>query len=334
MKRIIRTLSLIALVALVATSCKKKEEANFNMTVGETTGFEVGPSFDGSKAYFDPNDGYRFKWNLGDRVVIYNLDNDYTKSVAGIYTANQAGYTTSFSPEGAEVGAPKSIGYRVFYNAAKAETAIDVDNRVTFHVPATQTYEPECWADPNAMVMACTAHATGDHIGIFTMEHIFGYLNIGVGHSISDSRQVTSIVVQDDQWNLYGDLSLKLGPVNASTFTSLMNQCYNTNGGESYLTALSQYLDVLGYNADGQGKTITMDCSKSSNLITGQYKYFFVSLRPGALYKGFTVTINYNTGAPSTHHFDANRDYLIKPATFANVYALTDGRWWNGNSWE
>jgi hypothetical protein len=332
MKRIIRTLGIIAMVALVATSCKKNEEsASFNLAVGETYGFEAGPSLDGSKAYFDPADGYRFKWNVGDNVIIYNLDDDYTKSVAEIYTAEHAGYTTPFNVTTTEVGGPLSIGYRVFYNATMGETALGTDNKVTFTINDVQTFNPSCWADPNAMVMACTAPAVGNHPGIFTMQHIFGYLNIGV-YNISGvgAKKVSSIVVQDDKWNLTGKLDLKLGPVNATTFTTLLNNLDREN--PEYLAQLNSYLGTLGYHAHEQGKTVTLNCN-NYNLPNAEYQYFFISLRPGALDNGFTVTINYEGGASQSYHYAANAANLIRPATFTNIYAVTEGRWGDGGTW-
>jgi hypothetical protein len=338
MKRIIRTFGIIAMVALVATSCKKKEEETiFNMTIGETYGFEAGPSFDGSKAYFDPNDGFTFKWNQGDPVMVFNLDDDYTKSEVGMYTANTAAHSSAFSPVSNEVGSPKNIGYRVFYNAGNVLNdggIIHEDNRVAFRVNPTQTYEPSCWADPNAMVMACTAPVYQSHIGSFVMEHIFGYLNVAIANNSGTEKKVKEIEVTDSEWNLYGELSLKLGPVVASQFTTLMNECVNNN--DAYLSDLTAYLQTLGYNASGAGKKIKMNFKNDSfNLTPGQWEYFFISLRPGALYRGFTVKITFSDNSYFQKYFAPNMDYIIKPAIIRNVYAVTknNGSWYINNEW-
>lgn len=322
------------MVALVATSCKKKEEeTSFNINVGETYGFEVGPSLDGSKAYFDPNDGYRFKWNQGDRVLIYNLADDYQQSEVGEFMATQNGASSAFTPI-TNVGSPKNIGYRVFYNAGNAEQTIEAGNRVTFHVPTTQTYKPEYLADNNAMVMACTAIEYQGHVGIFNMEHIFGYLNVAIYNKTGEnSKQVSSIEVTDAQWNLTGDLELQISEVEASDFTALMNLCESTNAGPAYLTALTNLVNKIGYNATPVGKTVTMNCN-NFNLPNNQYQYFLISLRPGALYQGFTVKINYSDNTYSKKTYPASMDYLIKPAYFRNVYAVTDGRWYVNGQWE
>lgn len=331
MKRVFRTVCLIAMVALVAVSCKKKEEesAKFTMNFGETSGFQAGPSFDGSKAYFDPTDGYKFKWNAGDQVVIYNLASDYTQSNSEIFTAATDGARVVF--EGSPIGSRKDIGYFVFYNADKAHQDLKEFNTETFEVGRTQTYDPTCYADPHALVAACTTEESADgHASAFTVNHIFGYLNVAVGATV-EGVQVDSIVVNDAMWNLTGELDLKLPEVDAQKFTRLMNMLENNN--EQYATELADYLKDLGYFAHGtQSKSIKLDCG-GQPLTKGVYQYFFISLRPGALYKGFTVDVYYSNNPAGNHKtftIPAGTQWLIKPGFFTNFYVTTAGKWWNG----
>lgn len=325
MKRVFKTVCLIAMVGLLAVSCKKKEEesAKFTMNFGETSGFQAGPSFDGSKAYFDPTDGYKFKWNAGDEVVIYNLASDYTQSNSEIFTAATDGARVVF--EGSPIGSRKDIGYFVFYNADKAHQDLKELNTETFEVGRTQTYDPTCYADPHALVAACTTEESGDgHASAFTVNHIFGYLNVAIG-GFNTGITVDSIVVTDNKWNLTGQLDLRLPEVNAQKFTSLMNMLETNN--EQYATELDDYLKDLGYYAHGtQSKSIKLDC-KGAAVPYHAWKYFFISLRPGALYKGFSVDV-YLTGNDNNHlHIDvpASMNWLIKPAYFRNLYVGTDG---------
>ena len=328
MKRVFRILGLAAVVALVAVSCKKNEGTkSFNVNVSELKGFQAGPSLDGSKAYFDPNDGYQFKWSEGDNLVIYNLASNYEESATGIFGLTSGAGTHNATFEGGNIGDMKNVGYFLFYNGEKAHRDLQEDNRETFTVSAEQNYDPACKADPTAMVMACKVNqnqVAGTQVQNFTMQHIFGYLNVAIADNLDQNnpKKVTSIVVTDAKWNLSGDVSLKLGEVDAETLDGLINQCESTNGGEAYLNALSTYLNTLGYIGQGEGKSITMNCN-NFQLPWRQWQYFFISLRPGALYKGFTVTINYNDGTSASHTFDANINYLIKPAYFRNVYFTT-----------
>lgn len=335
MKKIIRTLCLVAMVALVTTSCKKKVE-NTNVTVAlqETAGFEAGPGFDGSKAYLDPTDGFNFKWNDNDEIAFYNLSSNFTESTCTKLTAvsgSEGKTRTQFT--GPNVGAKKD-GYFVFFHADKAagaQTGVlqGEGNVETFTVSANQTYDKNRLIDTKALTMACE---TTDP-GVFSLRHIFGFLNVGIGHNNAANGQVDYITVTDDQWNLTGELSLKLDEVNTEELTTMINRLATNGDDATYQAALANYLQHSGYCATGtQGKTITLNCDDVA-LTLNQYRYFFIPLRPGALYKGFTVTVHYTSGATSSCHFGENLANLIKPGYFTNVYTLSSGKWYINNAW-
>ena len=145
MKRFFGIVCLVAMVAVFATSCDKKEaEVNPTVTFGDTYGFMAAPSNNpfGAKAYLDPQDNYKFKWNDGDQIMIYNLATDYTKSRAGVYTAirgSEGQAHATFS--GPLMGRKGDIGYFAFFNARKASGRLQADNRETFTV---QNFSPIC----------------------------------------------------------------------------------------------------------------------------------------------------------------------------------------------
>ena len=337
MKKIVRTLCLVAMVALVATSCKKKEEnATVTVSFDETKGFEAGPSFDGSKTYLDPNDGYNFKWNNGDQIAFYNLSSTWNESECTVLEAVQGSEGKPKTQFTGEVGEEKDNGYFVFLNPNKAAGAQSghtqgAGNRETFTVPATQNYESKYLIDHNALVMACKAPSAG----VFSLQHIFGFLNVAVGHNINDTRIVTSIVVEDDVRYLAGTVNLKLDEVDTEKLTNMINYLADGNDG-AYETEFASYVvSTLGYNATGTSKQITLNCGADTTLTKGKYQYFFIPLRPGALYQGFKVTVNYNGGISSSYHFtgDDVRSFIIKPATFTNIYTVTSGKWYRNNGW-
>lgn len=323
MKKIVRTLCLTALVALVAVSCKKNtENTSFNVSIAETSGFEAGPSLDGSKAYLDPADGYQFKWSNNDKLMAYNLATNSENSVVQLYTINsgQGQHNAGFS--GPSLGVKQDLGFRLFYNGNMAERELEEGNRATFHVEAEQNYDPACMADPNALVMATAVQDVNGHsMASFTMQHIFGYLNVAIANNTGAGlKKVSSIVVEDAHHNLSGEVSLKLPAVDTERFTTLMG--YIEAGNQTaYLAEMQQYLSELGYCANPEGKTITMNCNNFV-LPYAQWQYFFISLRPGALYEGFTITINYEDGSYSKE-FVANNNYVIKPGHIRNVYFTT-----------
>lgn len=327
MKKVIKTLGLVAMTALIATSCNKKEEvAEFNVSFGETYGLEAGPSLNGQKAYIDVN-GYTFRWNEGDQLLVYNLAEDYTNSVHEVYTADpgsEGKHATRFT--GPSVGDRKDIGFFVFYNPSKAHGDLKQGNLETFEVPTTQTYDPRYLIDPTSLVMASTlGGTTTNQINNLAVNHVFGFLNVAVGNlSGEGQRHVSSIVVTDTR-HLTGELDLFLPKISASEFTNYLN-AFNPNDA-TYMASLNSYLHQVGYNAHGDlGKTITLNCG-NKELPFGYWDFFFITLRPGALYNGFSVTVNFSDADPITVLFEGAdaMKYLIKPAWFNNLFIVTDG---------
>jgi hypothetical protein len=322
MKRFFGIVCLVAMVAVFATSCDKKEaEVNPTVTFGDTYGFKAAPSNNpfGAKAYLDPQDDYKFKWNDGDQIMIYNLATDYTKSRAGVYTAirgSEGQAHATFS--GPLMGRKGDIGYFAFFNARKASGRLQADNRETFTVAETQNYNAQYLIDPTALVMA--AKINGDSFENFTLEHIFGFLNVGIGGMV-EGKQVANIEVTDAAFHLTGNLSLKLPAVNGDMFSDLCDQLETSGDDQAYQTALYDYLhNTLGYSAQGRTNIIRLNCGNGVTVPYHAWKYFFIPLRPGALYKGFTVRINFTDRTYAEHTFPASMDYLIKPKFFTNTY--------------
>jgi hypothetical protein len=337
MKKIVRTLCLVAMVALVATSCKKKEEnANVTVALEETTGFEAGPSIDGSKAWIDVFNGSVFRWNEHDQVAFYNLSSNPANSTCTVLTAidgSEGQMRTKFT--GPAIGPAQEIGYFVFYQPEKAGAVkgnpLGADNRETFTVPATQDYNPQYMIDPKSMVMACSTPTATN----FSLSHIFGFLNIGIYNSTGTSDvEVDYITVEDKANYLAGNVNLKLGEVNPTELNFMLNRLvqYGEND-PNYQAAYTDYIiNTLGYNVIRQSQTITLNCDAKLN--KSGYTYFFISLRPGALRHAFTVTIHYKDGTTYSHEFNNPSEYIIKPGHFSNIYAVTDGRWYVNGQWK
>lgn len=346
MKKIVRTLCLVAMVALVATSCKKNAEVTeVNVSFGEVTGMPQNPSLNGAKAYVDANDGYKFKWNDGDQVAIYNLSSESQNSVCEVYTADAGSEgKTKARFTGNSVGPRKDMGLYVFYNATMTEQNLKPNNYEFFHVAETQNYNGNYMLDPHAMVMACIPANAGDnYVKDFTLEHIFGFLNIAIAN-VAGTAHVNQISVTDANWNLAGVVDLKIPAVDTYQLNSLINQL-EANGPDdaTYLANLAEYVNTLGYHAHGSSKTITMNCNHF-NLpdywTTYKWQYFFIALRPGALNKGFSVKVVYdepvNTNPDSeigedantfVYVFDAANDWVVKPGNIQSIFVTTEKDW-------
>lgn len=326
---------------MVATSCKKKtdEGSSFNVSLEPVKGFVAGESFDGSKAYIDPTD-WAMKWNDGDQIMVYNLDAaDYTQSVCHVFDANSGSEgKTKTGFHGVAVGPAKSGGYFYFYHANKASGNIQADNKETFTVSETQTcnkpfYGTTYFCDPSSIVMACPIQTIYNND--FTMQHIFGFLNIGIAGTTSgfQTKKVTSITLTDGAWNLNGTVSLKLLEVNPNSFNTAMEYLVASTGEDSnpayqtYLTYLQGYLNTLGYHANGAGKTITLNLEGVAgggvDINWHEWKNFFIAVRPGAFYRGFTITVNFADGNSISYNPVGNgsaMDWLIKPGYFRNYF--------------
>lgn len=324
--KIIGLMSMAAVVAFSASSCKKTEEgASFNIGFGQVQGFETG-----ERAYIDLDD-LKFRWSEGDAIMVYNLANDYTESVARVFVADagaEGKELTTF--HGSAVGERKDIGYFYFYPAEKASGSLQADNRETFNVGDYQEYDENVLFDPSSLVMACDVNDLQDDV---TMQHIFGFLNLRVRLSASlaaqlnnahQKRHVTSITVEDNAYDLTGEVSMKLPAVNATTFSNLYDQCVAND--PNFAANLGNYLNnELGYESNPDGNTIELDCANTYDgegvQIGGQRKFFIMSLRPGALRGGFTVTINFleEDVEPCVVEVPADLANCIRPGWFTNI---------------
>jgi hypothetical protein len=357
MKKIISTLCIVAMVALVATSCKKKNEegASFTVNVEETTGWGQAPSIDDGKAYLDPNNSYNFTWNEGDKIRIYNLSSTPSQSFSQLYVAEQGSEGKTevrfFSESGDPIGGRQDLGYFVFFNGNNATgTMLANGNREKFVVSPTQNFESAYRMDKGALALACRVADNGaSYVTDFTLSHIFGFLNIGIADNAHDgkTRNVSRIEVEDASWNLAGELTLKLDGVDPETFSALQSQLEGTlNGGDvaAYQTALARYLSSIGYHAEPTNtKMITLNCNNEP-LTADAWEYFIIPIRPGALYTGCTIRIYYedttidpmvfdldpshpetNVGSTNTPVYVTSQKLLTKAGHFTNFYVNTKG---------
>lgn len=323
--KLIGMMCMVALFAVSASSCKKSEEnAEFTVGLGQ---MHEDPT---DRAYVDLNG--QFRWNNGDKIMVYNLSSN-GNSIAREYTALPgADGKPSTKFKGRPVGAKKDLGFRYFYPAEKASGNLE-NNRETFTVSDIQTYNATYLADPKALVLAGKPESLSDDI---TLDHIFGILNLKVTTTRTDLPCVKEIIVEDKAFNLHGNLSLNLGAIESSAdFDRLLGLL--EGGDATYADEMVRYLQSIGYYEDnnGAGKTMTLDCSKVNDgnyqgvLLTGDMKRFRIVLRPGALYKGFKVTIKFMDENIPDYVFDdywdvTNVNNLIKPGWFTTFYINVD----------
>lgn len=307
-----------AVLAFGASSCNKdKGNTSFTLNVPETI-------VDDERAYVDISAGGAFRWNGGDEMMVYNLDyTDGTQSVKEVFTcpASAEGHAgTTFS--GNNVGAKKD-GIFFFYPANRAVGTLDADNRETFEVAAEQTYtliNNVGTVDVNSLSMA--AGPFNEVKSSFTMQHIFGILRL----KLTGTKTVTSIEVTDPNRNLYGHASLKLHNVNTTQLSAALEYFGNgTHPGE--LGPYASYIqNDLGWNVIDGGNTVTLNCGTGVQL-KSTVTPFYITLRPGALVNGFSITVNYSDSTSQTFtNADLTGDahtWMIRNGYFKTItYAL------------
>lgn len=296
-------------IAFLGSSCKKNQDTVASADVNLAAVNDAGTFGQGSRAYIDYFDGNKMKWSAGDQLMIYNLDNDWTKSKREVFTLQTGEGTTSGKFVGNNLGDALGIGFRVFYPASKVVNhELGKNNSQTFDVPATQNYAKDCM-DPTSLVMACTTGAVHSN---FQMQHIFGFANIRIADlRTGGPKKVKSVEVTDNFFNLNGNITADLPGVESEVLSGLINQCAaaNTDAAfNAYMTALTSYLHEINYTSEPGTKTITLNCPTDGvQLSNTEYTNFVITLRPGSLSKGFDVKINFtDETAVEFHGFNPN----------------------------
>ena len=81
--------------------------------------------------------------------------------------------------------------------------------------------------------------------------------------------------------------------VNTDNLLALQAACTNsTVTWEAYQATMISTLQAMGYTSEPTGKSITLNCG-GVQLNNSTPTHFIISLRPGALAKGFVVNVTY-----------------------------------------
>jgi hypothetical protein len=303
MKKTFRMIGMVCLLgafAFAGSSCKKEKT--------EVTSFRVSlpaveeASVDEDRAYIDYNDGNQMKWYRDDQIAFYNLAEDYTHSVRNVYDLTSGANTLDGYFTGDVMGELNEgfDGYYAFYPASKVVNhPIGPRNSQTFDVPNKQVLQPvpgqtTTFMDPTSLVMAVKGTEIMDH---FNMNHIFGF----AGLKLKGDRAVDKIVVEDIEFPLSGTVTLDLPYITYENAFVLDRRCEELSLYQAdYDVVIGQIQGMcndMHYSAHSTGNTMTLECG-GVQLNPNDYTRFIVTLRPGALHKGFKVTVYYTEGEP------------------------------------
>lgn len=311
MKKTFKMIGMACLVgafAFVGSSCKKNNTDTTSIKANMPALEEN--YIDGDRAYIDFNDGNKMKWSEGDQIAIYNLAENYTQSVRNIYTLISGANTTEGHFSGGVMGDLNEgfDGYYAFYPASMVVNhPIGPRNSQTFDIPATQNYHYNCM-DPTSLVMTVKGEGIMDH---FRMKHIFGFADF----KLKGTKKVKRIVVTDNQFPLNGDVTADLPCFTHEFYFRLKNgilemadyRCDYSMAMAS-LNAMLQQFNYMGYAG---GYTMTLECGDGVQLNPNTYTKFIMTLCPGALCQGFSVTVYYTDNTSVTFNkFNPNHaDY-------------------------
>lgn len=323
MKKLVKGFCLMGVVALLATSCTKKEDkAMVYRGYSYDAQFETeAANFDApTRAYIDNT--YRMMFEANDQVMLFNIDNTTAaNSEMALYQVVADGYQPEFTPyqAGVEISDEMKDAKYAFYpgnNVVKDMAVLANENRCVFKLLPTQVYR-ELSGTPvipqEALYMAAKIDNANETN--FAFRNICGVLVMKFYSPTA--KTITSIKVTDHALHLTGDVTLKVNEVDPALMMDLFR---NYPGNES---AINDYKDQVGYSVDHYGYDMTLDCGTGVTLGTtaADADTFYFVLRPLALSNGFDMEITFSDSTTKT--LTVNKDNTIKPNTLRVFPALS-----------
>ena len=318
MKKLLRGICLMGVVALLATSCNKKETSMVYRAYSydQTFDIEYGDIEEGSRVYIDDN--YRVMFEEGDQVMLYNVDSDDpTQSVAAMYVVDATSNQPTLSPVGSEIPEAMMTAKYAFYPGNNVNTDdLANENRSTFTLNTVQTYAAEGIAK-DALYMAAKIDNEDETGNNFAFRNICGILVMKFYNP--DGKSIENITVTDNTHNLTGDVTLKVDEVDPGRMMGLFRN-YDPNDPNSQ-TAVAGYMEEVGYAVANAGNVLTLDCGGVAlGTSAAEATTFYFVLRPLALMNGFDMVITFTDGTTKT--ITTTRDNKIKPNTLRVFPAL------------
>lgn len=348
-KKIFYGVCMIGLIALVTTSCKKKEETtnSFRATHGTFQVVDV----DGERAYLDP-EVYLTMWDDGDAIKVFNFENG-NQAVFQVEEEGGGANEAYFVNQDDDIG--YASGYYAFYPAQMAGADFDgvYQKFVLDPIQYVRSLDAGSFSYTIQDISIPQAAYTTYEDNYYSFKLIFGIANFKMtcGPRNNQPRYVQKIVVKDNHFNLCGEVTLKPNKIDSTKLTDMIN--YLRAGDDvQYAQKWSEYVishegDGLGYSAIGGGKELTYDFSsmndgKGVGLNSVDTRSLMVGLRPGAFAYGFTVDLyiydcsdNQVKKITITKYNNENRLYAIRPGliTGFNIGSITTlvNNWTPGN---
>jgi len=329
MKKILRGVCMLAVVALAFTSCKKNNEQKEGIRFSGVTEAFVVNTFDEDRAYIGTNGNTNTFFEVNDQIMVYNLNSDdATHTNYGIYWTDKAGHRVDWYYSSGTVinHNPTETALFAFYPAEIVNNARlwEGENEAMFEIVNHQEYRK--YGNQVVLPKTTLAMAAADTVAAGVDEKEFQFRNImgGLWLRLTDTqaRTITSIVYEDNTFNVTGRVHLKIDKVNPDVLLSLLNNYGQPGNAE----ALAAYISESGYFVDDahaalKGKVITLDCGEGVQLSANSAKDFLITLRPLAMYDGCKITFNFAEGEPLVYNFAGGtpQQRMIRPNNFTRL---------------
>ena len=329
MKKIFRGVCMLAVVALAFTSCKKNNEQKEGIRFSGVTEAFVVNTFDEDRAYIGTNGNTNTFFEVNDQIMVYNLNSDdATHTNYGIYWTDKAGHRVDWYYSSGTVinHNPTETALFAFYPAEIVNNARlwEGENEAMFEIVNHQEYRK--YGNQVVLPKTTLAMAAADTVAAGVDEKEFQFRNImgGLWLRLTDTqaRTITSIVYEDNTFNVTGRVHLKIDKVNPDVLLSLLNNYGQPGNAE----ALAAYISESGYFVDDahaalKGKVITLDCGEGVQLSANSAKDFLITLRPLAMFDGCKITFNFAEGEPLVYNFAGGtpQQRMIRPNHFTRL---------------
>lgn len=317
MKKVVRCICMMAVIALAFTSCKKDEEKNqgaSSIQCSTEEFIEVGEGdakvyISGTRFIFEAND---------DEVELFNVNNtDPSSCAAATYHATTTGANVMFALNDGQVAVPtaREDAFYVFYPAGN-NTSVDFanGNKADFRLDPVQQYRAGK-VPAGALYMA--AKSTAANLGNvnFNFKTMCGVLSMKFWNA--QGKTITKIRITDKHFNLTGVVQLSLPELDPEEMTAMFNNYDESN--DTYMNELALYKQRIGYNVTNAGNTLTLDLGAGVALgkTRAQASQFYVVLRPLALSQGCIVEVFDGTNWQTV--IDSNNNNCMRQIGRAHV---------------
>lgn len=337
MKKVLKCMGMMALVALAFTSCKKNDDTKRSFYASGDVLRVENVNLSEDRAYCDDN--FKFHFELGDVCMVFNIDETTpTNSHAALYGAVEDGVTEVHfvNINYGEVAEDMLDGYYAFYPGGPGHTVTYLangENKCKFYVDPVQEHR-ENMVPKNCFYAAAKAsdgsHMMGDTYFLF--KPINGVLQLKLRDE--NERTITKVEIVDNAWELSGLVELIIPEVDPAEMQALFDNFDLDN--PAYVNRLNEYKARVGYNVtdetiyDPVFETTThyVKGNRMTYNIPGGVKLepnyndtpaLNIVLRPLALSRGFHIYLTFDDNTTVDYNLSNYYGLMIKPGAVHHV---------------